>query len=134
MAFCRSCLKKARANSDYLGAEDKQAVKQADCMVHPTMSNWRVWRTLKTIQYFAAQPDGFKDKRCPTPITLGEGWVHRRNAEVILFDYERYFIDFAIENKLLEQDSRGGVARAVRLTNVGNVALFERVKEGSGQK
>ena len=132
MPFCSECLERAIENRDYLSTEDTiQAVTSQDCVVHPTLDNWRFWRALKSIQYWASQPDGFRDKRCPTPITLGEGWVHRRNAELILFDYERYFIDLAIERGILEQAQRGLVSRAVRLTIAGNVMLFDHVKAGT---
>ena len=128
MGYCSKCLFRARKNKDYLSDEDKNVVATEECQVHPSLDNWRFWRMLKSIQYWASQPIGFQDLRCPTPITLGEGWVHRRNAEVILFDYERYFIDLAIERGVLEQAKRDSVARAVRLTDAGNVALFDYIK------
>lgn len=133
MGFCEECLTRAEQNGDYLSADDRSLVRVIDCMVHPSTDNWRFWRMLKSVQYWASQPAGFRDRRCPTPITLGEGWVHRRNAELILFDYERYFIDFALERGFLEQAERGGVARAIRLTAIGDVGLFEHVRQTTSE-
>ena len=134
MGFCKGCLAQARKAKDYLNSDDRQVVPVEQCVVHPVTTNWRFWRALKRVQYWGSQPDGFRDSRCPTPITLGEGWVHRRNAELILFHYEKYFLDLAIKENLLEQESRDGVSRAIRLTQTGNVLLFEEVKKGTENK
>ncbi len=134
MGFCQPCLTTAEENGDYIGIDDKVIVPTLDCMVHPSVDNWRFWRMMKSVQYWGSQPTGFKDHRNPSSITLGQGWVHQRNAEAILFDYEKYYIVLGIEKKLLEQQTDEGydtgqlVARAIRLTKKGNKKLHEHVK------
>jgi len=138
--FCADCWRRARENEDYLGALDVQTESVDECEnggAHPSLKNWRVFRTLASLQYWASQPVGFRDKRCPTPITLAFGYVHRRNAEVILFEYEKYFIDFLIEVEYLEQVDTaryidGVLPRAVRLTAKGDAALMEYTQKRKG--
>ncbi len=134
MGFCQPCMDVALKSGDYVGSEDEKIVPALDCMIHPTLDNWRFWHMMKTVQYWGTQPTGFQDRRNPTPITLGQGWVHQRNAELILFDYEKYFVALAIDKKLLEQqgpalyDTGQRVDRAIRLTDKGNEMLHEHVK------
>lgn len=133
MKFCPPCWRRAHDENHYLGADDEMVPTEAECMVHPRADNWRVWRTLSTIQHFAMQPVGWRDRRCPTPITLEEGWVHRRNLEVIVFDYERALIDFLIREGHVDEDERhaasGITTRAVRITKKGTLRLNQYIAQ-----
>lgn len=130
---CQACIDRSKEGNWY-PFQDVALVPESECLFHPTLANWRVWRTLATVQYFSAQPEGFRDRRAPTPITLDGGWVHRRNLEVIAFDYEQPFIDITIKEGLLEErdvdQAREWIAKSVRLTAKGDGALRTYIHAG----
>lgn len=133
--WCQSCYGGQKAQGGYLGFGDVPGTSEADCLIHPRLDNWRLVRTLRTIQHFSAQPEGWTDRRCPTPITREAGWVHRRNLEVIIFDYEVPFIEFAIREGLLEQTETVRTfaqvfPRSVRLTAKGDDFVRQSIRKG----
>lgn len=131
---CRSCVQRATEEGWY-PFYGVNLVDSRDCAFHPTLTNWRFYRTLATVQHFSAQPPGYRDRRAPTAIVAEGGWVHRRNLECIIFDYEKPMLDLGVAEGLLEQaecDRRVRVVfpRSVRLTAKGDAALAEWVRAG----
>lgn len=136
LKFCGPCHEHAKKEKHYLNGQEVIVSTPEECSVHPRIDNWRVMRTLKTVHYFGSQPAGFRDRRAPTPITQPGGWVHRRNLEVIVFDYEKPFIDLLVKEGLLEEVDverhlTHVLPRSVRLTAKGDLALGEHIRKGA---
>ena len=131
MDMCQKCHSAHKENGWYLGGNDK-LVTQDECQVHPVQHNWRVQRTLNTLQVWGAD-DHYTvsvDRGCKVEVSLEDGWIHLRNAFLKLFDYERPFVDLLLKEGLLEtQDcvrTIGAVQpRSVRVTMKGSVWLKE---------
>ncbi|MCA1811493.1 MAG: hypothetical protein LC623_05725 [Halobacteriales archaeon] len=131
---CQPCLDRAARDKWYPFTNPLVAATSEECGFHPRLDNWRLYRTLATVQHFSQQPEGWKDRRAPTAITLEAGLVHRRNLECIVFDYEKALLDYALEQGLIEQtDHRNTervLPRSVRLSAKGDDALRTWVQAG----
>lgn len=137
MKMCRKCHKWMKDNKGYLNGQE-EIVAQEDCSVHPRMDNWRVARTVKTLVAWGMEAAGHKitvgsPSMMSTQrvvISLGDGWVHERNAYLQLFDYERPFVELLISEGMIERkECERGVfdvdPRALRVTMKGHVWLKE---------
>jgi hypothetical protein len=137
MKMCKKCHKWMKDNEGYLNGQE-EIVKQEDCQVHPRMDNWRVARTVKALVAWGMEAAGHKisvghPDTCQVSrvvISLGDGWVHERNAYLQLFDYERPFVELLIAEGMIERQEcvryiDGVEPRALRVTMRGHVWLKE---------
>jgi len=136
MKMCRKCHKWMKDNEGYLNGQE-EIVRQEDCSVHPTMDNWRVARTVKTLTVWGMEAAGHTIKVgasgygvTTVVISCGDGWVHERNAYLQLFDYERPFVELLLKEGMIERRECvrliGDVEpRALRVTMKGSVWLKE---------
>lgn len=113
--MCSECITRHKQNGWYLG--DYVEVKDpAECSLHPSMSNRRVIRTLKTIKSWSLEPEGYCHPFAKAiMMNRGGGHVSRRTAEAIMFDYEQPFIDLLIREGYLEEH-QGDFFRPTTLT------------------
>lgn len=144
MKMCRKCHTGQKKQGGYLGTVE--IVKQEECSIHPRMENWRVFRTVKTLIVWGLEPAGMKitvgaPGYSPTKvvISLGDGWVHLRNAKLQLFDYEVPFIELLLKEGMIEKrECRRGLLdadpAAVRVTMKGHTWVRERQLEDEAKK
>jgi len=131
MKMCRRCHSAHKKNGWYLNGQE-EIVKQDDCSIHPSLDNWRVQRTLRTLMVWGAD-DGYEisvDRGQKMVVGLEDGWIHLRTAFLKLFDYERPFVDILIKEGMLEQREcirgvNGVQPKSVRVTMRGTVWLKE---------
>lgn len=131
MKMCRRCHSLHKKNGWYLNRQE-EIVKQDDCSIHPKLDNWRVQRTLRTLQVWGAD-DGYEitvDRGQRMVVNIGDGWIHERTAFLKLFDYERPFVDLLVSEGMLERrECVRGIGdvqpRSVRVTMRGAVWLKE---------
>ncbi len=115
--LCPKCWKAHKDGGWYMSSEYSRTANVPDCDLHPTLTSWRVVRTLKSLRLWSLNGEGychpnFKAVR----LTLTAGRIHRRTAEAILFDYEKAFIDLLIEENYLKQHNDfDGVARVLEI-------------------
>ncbi len=100
--LCPKCWKAHKDNGWYMSGDYKKTANVPDCLFHPTLTSWRLLRTLKTLRVWSLEHEGFIHKNCPSVrLTLIGGHIHRRTAEAILFDYEKPFIELLLEEGYL---------------------------------
>lgn len=131
MKMCRKCHAAHKKGKWYLNGQE-EIVKQDECSVHPILDNWRVQRTLRTLQVWGAD-DGYQvavDRGCKMTVNVGDGWIHERTAFLKLFDYERPFVDLLVREGMLERREcirgiNGVQPQSIRVTMRGTVWLKE---------
>ena len=97
-------MQKHKENNWYIGLGDVVVDDVRECECHPTMSNARVLRTLKSVKSFSLEPAGYVHPNCKIrPITHENGLVHKRVVLSILFDYEKPFLELLIEQGCLKE-------------------------------
>jgi len=131
MKMCQKCHKKHKENGWYISYADERSTVD-ECQVHPRLDNWRVQRTLRTLQVWGVD-DGLQitvGRGQKVTVNVGDGWIHERTAFLKLYDYEHPFVDLLVKEDLLER--RGCVRtigqvepQAVRVTMKGHVWLKE---------
>lgn len=128
--ICKECRDRHVENKWYLSPDDKLVEIEA-CRFHPRLDNWRVVRTLRTLKYWSLCGEGWKHKHAPMfRMTLAFQRVHRRTAEMILFDYEKPFIDLLIEKGYLEEESDfDDVSRVLRVLPTWRAYVMEYANE-----
>lgn len=136
--LCDDCWQRHQDNDYYIGYDDENGADPAECSVHPRLDNWRVYRFLTTVQHFQNQAVGYQDDRCPTPITREGGWVHVRNLFCICFDYERAYVDFAVEQGWVDTTETeryvdGVLPRSIRVNAAGDAVIQAWTRNGRGQ-
>lgn len=128
MNFCRSCDDLRRTRNGYFGSEDKRVDDAKECHAHPTMDNWKVFRTLKTLKVWSIEQPGFRHKMFTGVVLVPDaGHVSRRTAEAILFDYEAPFIDLLLHERLIRQHP--GTPTTLTITKKGDDYIRARLAE-----
>lgn len=115
--LCPQCWRNHKKNGWYISSSYKRTANVPDCEFHPTLTNWRAVRTLKTLRLWSLNGADYRHSNCKAVrLTLSGGLIHRRTAEAILFDYEKPFIDLLIKEGYLKQHkNHDGVARALEV-------------------
>jgi hypothetical protein len=128
--LCPKCWKAHKDGGWYMSETYKKTAHVPDCMFHPTMTSWRVIRTLKSLRVWSLMGEGYAHPNFKAVrMTLTGGYIHRRTAEQILFDYEKPFIDLLVEEGYLRQHSDwDGVSRALEITPKGDELLRANLK------
>jgi hypothetical protein len=133
MKLCNTCMLKHKENNWYIGSEDTVIDNVRECEAHPTMSNSRVLRTLKTIKTFSLEAAGYIHPNCKIrPMTYEGGLVHKRCLLAVLFDYEVPFVELLIEQGCLKQ--REGVPTLLQVTESGDCFISESLVVEMGEK
>jgi hypothetical protein len=103
MKICLYCWNQHEENGWHLSHEDKQVLSADRCEVHPSMKNWRVARTLRSIDYWSKCDENYRNPNSGAlQIAFPDGYVSTVAALKILFDYEHHFIQFLIKEKYLQ--------------------------------
>lgn len=125
--MCHSCWDLQEKRGGYLQNTDK--VKDAKkCQVHPTLDNWRVFRTLNTIKVWSLEHAGYRHPNFKgVKLVTDYGFVHRRTAEAVLFDYESPMIDFLVNQGYLKQHN--GIPITLTVTQKGDNWIREKQKK-----
>lgn len=130
MKLCPACMALHKANKWYLSPScDHETNNIAECDAHPRIDNPRLLRTLKTIKYFCEQPVGYTHPSCRIrPMTYEDKSIHRRCLEAVLFDYEKQFIEFLLQNEYIRQfdghrNPVEATPRLIQMTHVGDEFL-----------
>lgn len=119
MKMCRSCYDLQKASGGYISPDDKRIDDAKECMIHPTLDNWRVLRTLKTIKCWTLEHEGYRHPNAKgVNLVLEDGKIHRRTAQAILFDYEAPFIDLLVNQGYLIQHDETPIS--VSITRKGD--------------
>ena len=128
--MCPSCWKAHKKNGWYISSGDARTNDTTLCSFHPTMTNWRVIRTLNTLKVWSLENAPFHHKMASAlTLTFEGGHIGRRTAEVILFDYEKPFLDLlSSEGYIKEHENHPGVARSLTVTFKGDELLRARLK------
>lgn len=106
--------------------------------VHPVdLTHWRYWRLMDTLAYWARQPTGYRQNPAPTPLHRGSGWIARRSAMCILFDYEAELIEHGLsighlEGQDVERFAANVLPQAIRITPEGEAAMMEWAQANDG--
>lgn len=101
--LCPKCWKAHKDGGWYMSSEYARTANVPDCNLHPTLTSYRVVRTLKSLRLWSLNGEGYSHPNCKgVRLTLTSGYIHRRTAEAILFDYEKAFIDLLIEENYLK--------------------------------
>lgn len=129
-SLCPSCWKAHKKNNWYIGSMDQRTSNTLECTYHPTMTNWRVIRTLNTLKVWSLEGGGWKHKMAPgITMTFDGGHVGRRTAEVILFDYEKPFLDLLVAEKYVkEHEDHPEVSRSLTITAKGDELIRSYLK------
>lgn len=118
LKMCQSCWDLQEKIGGYLQNTEKVA-NAKNCSVHPSLSNPRTVRTLKTIKLWSLETPGYIHPNCKgLQLVPKEGHVHRWTAESILFDYEKPIIDFLIFENLL--NLHDGVPKTLTVSKRGD--------------
>jgi hypothetical protein len=128
--LCPKCWKAHKDGGWYMSSDYKRTANVPDCMFHPSLTSWRVVRTLKSLKLWSLQGEGYSHPNVRgVRMTLIGGYVQRRTAEAVLFDYEKPFIDLLIEEGYLRQhEDWDGVARALEVTPKADELLRANLK------
>jgi len=111
MDMCQKCISLMKKNKDWHQI-DFTRVAQSACQTHPVITNRRVIRTLKSIKAWSLEPAGMTQRggglnrdgtvwAATLKINVGGGHVPERNVRLILFDYEKPFIDLLVKEGYL---------------------------------
>jgi hypothetical protein len=103
MNVCLYCWNQYEENGWKLASSDKQVLSADRCEVHPSMKNWRVIRTLRSINFWSQQDASYRNPNSGSlQIAFPDECVSTVAALKILFDYEQPFIHFWIDQKYLQ--------------------------------
>lgn len=115
--LCPKCWSAHKKGGWYMSSAYARTANCVQCIFHPTLTNWRVARTLKSLRLWSLNGEGYCHKMFPAVrMTLIGGFLHRRTAEAVLFDYEKPFIELLVkENYLKEHQDWDDVARTLEV-------------------
>ncbi len=134
MKMCRKCYKYLKDTRGYFSG-DEQMVKQADCLIHPRLSNRRVAKCLGFFEAMVLERDGFRHNCCRgVRMVIEDGWTSLRAAKAVLFDYEAPFIDLLLKERFLEFTPYDGDPARVRPTLKGKAWLRKMQLELEAEK
>jgi len=113
-----------------MSSSDEMTQNVVECLYHPTLTNWRVVRTLKALKAWSLEHEGYIHPNCRgLRLTLSGGRIHRRTAEAILFDYEKPFIDLLIQEGYLDSAHNfEGVAQVLILNAKSDAFILANQK------
>lgn len=127
---CPSCFEYLKAVAPANYPSIVKTKKATECVFHPSMDNWRVRRTLRTILSWSLNGDGYIHPHFRlTKMTRAGDWVHRRTAEAVLFDYEKPYLDLLIREKAMKVADHGE-GPVLKLTPKGH-KLIRQWAEGT---
>jgi len=126
---CPSCFEYLKAVAPANYPNIVKCDNARDCVFHPTLDNWRTRRTLRTILAWSLNGEGYTHPNFKlAAMTREQGWVHRRTAEAVLFDYEKPYLDLLIREKALKVADHGQGA-ILKLTPKGHKLIRQWAEE-----